>query len=266
MRNESAPAPRDGVRIGLVELFVHPLRAADKLTAIRGAIRRDAHARRAKVLASLRDPRSRALDLLVFPGWTLCGTEVDDEIVGACGDRVVVLEVLHARPEKKDAFPWTTYAIDAGAVVATARQSLATAAEVTPDRRDALCTELGQGGARRFRSRRLGDVGIVVCGEANAQPMSGRALVPDLDVIVNPAHTPSRLEAMRKKRERLSAGRLVVSTANTHDAWTRSDGEAMQRGTTAAEWFARGKRRVLPEPIAIAEGVTLRAVTFARRS
>lgn len=94
-------------------------------------------------------------------------------------------------------------------------------------------------------------MGLMVCGEVNiAQIRDARVIRPkgfpaELNLILNPAHTPGRLEAMRKKRSNLSRKRVLVSTANTHGCWTlRNKSGAAHRNPRyiAAECFENGQR------------------------
>jgi len=158
-----------GARIGLVELHVTPRAGApeDKLAALAHAAVSDGAARMRTVLGVLAHAQTQGLDAIVFPGWTLAGETLPKRVLAACGDRVVVIEGVGALGKRtpKARYPWSTYVVWRGEVVARGRQLLATAAEASGENVARLARELA--GPRTFVHPRLGRTGLLVCGEPN---------------------------------------------------------------------------------------------------
>lgn len=255
-------------KIGLVELWVDlpPTPSTSLSSLLADAIVADL-GRPDRVRALLDDEKVADLDLAVFPGWTLPGTELPDWALAASERRVIVLELLEPtvegfagkaskvsvddEPEEEPSpplFPWTTYILYGGYCVVEARQRFAAAAQASPE----LCADLvdlldkeGVTG-RAFSDPNLGRAGLMVCGEVNVVSKRGRNCnlpsdFPALDLVLNPAHTPGRLQAMREKRQALSTGRVLVTTANTHSRWNR-DGDTGPAAYIAAECYVDGER------------------------
>jgi hypothetical protein len=263
-------------RMGVVELFVdiergrHPTLAA----AIMGSIRRDAKARQNDVLSILRDERLTSLDLIMFPGWTLVGNDLPNEMIKAAANRTVVIEMLPPETESVDRgkgesgkvtsikaakgsassdeeVPWRTYVLHRGRKLGPFSQRLITSGHAgvgnTPSQRThMLMSEL----AGRERSWSPGS-SLWICGEVNALYGGGRGgnVVPWIEgfptnwkIVANPAHTPNRLQAMRDKRKHLSAAGVLLTTANTHSPWVDSKGQRQNAGRTAAEIYREKKR------------------------
>ena len=243
-------------KVGLVELYVQRLGVAESVSAaVQVALKRQLRSREALVRGVLAHKELLDLDVLVFPGWTLVGDTLPSWVAQACGSRVVVIEMLHGSADavsskrraypkagaERGSWPWSTYVVEGGSVVVDGvRQIIVAANDVRDDdganRVDQLMRQLQQGGptGRRFAHSMLGECSVLVCGEVNAALIeAGAVRVPprfprDLSLIVNPAHTPSSLNAMRRKREALSAGRVLVTVANGHSRceleWTNEDG------------------------------------------
>ncbi len=246
-------------RIGLVELHVTPRAGApeDKLVALAHAAVTDGAARLRTVLGVLAHAQTQRLDAIVFPGWTLAGETVPMRVLAACGDRVVVLEGVGGLGKRtpKSQYPWSTYVVWRGQIVARCRQLLATAAEASEQNVTHLARELA--GPRAFVHPTLGRTGLLVCGEPNVVREHAPSPLPELDTILNPAHTPSRLPAMQRKRAKLAAKGTLFTTANTHDGWTPRAGRARPAARHAAEWFHRGVRGARPERLTLSPGATL---------
>jgi hypothetical protein len=181
-------------------------------------------------------------------------------VLAACGDRVVVIEGVGGLGKRtpKARYPWSTYVVWRGAVVARGRQLLATAAEPSEENVTRLARELA--GPRTFVHPTLGRTGLLVCAEPNVVREHAPSPLPELDTILNPAHTPSRLPAMQRKRAELAAQGTLFTTANTHDGWTPRKGKTRSAARHGAEWFHRGVRGVGPDPLTLSPGVTLSVV------
>lgn len=257
-------------KVGLVELHVELL-AGTSTTSRSLAVAESAAAaprRAAQVEALLADERWKDLDVIVFPGWTLPGTTLPAWALAASHDRVIVLELVDStqmsfatKASKTDddetdeetgddeplEFPWTTYVLHRGRAVVAAHQAFASGGQASAPRRAQLLRLLGEDspGQRVLDAPPIGRIGLLVCGEVNVvAKRGGVCAVPGelegLDLVVNPAHTPGRLQAMRDKRQAISAGRVLVTTANTHSRWNHAaahvaaecyvDGERLSRG------------------------------------
>jgi hypothetical protein len=73
---------------------------------------------------------------------------------------------------------------------------------------------------------------------------SSDGLLSDVRLVVNPAHTPTSIQAMRDKRAWLSKGRTLLLTANTYRThWLDDDGNpAGRRAHQAATAWVDGER------------------------
>ncbi len=261
-------------RVGLVELFVEVDRRsrASPAAAVMSSIRRNADTRLREVLDILKDLRTANLELIVFPGWTVVGSTLPVELVEAAKKRTVVVEVLpppsptrgvRGKEPGKATFakagkpagstgeqiPWHTYVIHRGVPLGPMVQRIITSADAgrgsTPSHR---ALELDGQLRRGERSWSTG-CSLWICGEVNA--LYGRSsevspwvddLPVDWRVIANPAHTPSRLQAMRDKRAHLSTSGVLFTTANIHNAWTDSGGQRRRAGRQAAELYRGGNQ------------------------
>lgn len=217
----------------------------------------------------MNDEKVADLDLVVFPGWTLPGAELPDWALAASERRVIVLELLDPTVEgfagkaskvsvdnereeepsqEEPLLPWTTYVLCGGHQVVKARQRFASAAQASPELCADLLDLLNKDGVtgRAFTDPKLGRAGLMVCGEVNVVSKRGGNCnlpsdFPALDLVLNPAHTPGRLQAMREKRQALSMGRVLVTTGNTHSRWNR-DGDTGSAAYVAAECYVDGER------------------------
>jgi hypothetical protein len=238
----------------------------DTFAAVRDAIRGTSRQREAAVVEVLRHRQLADVDVVVFPGWTLVGETLPARVLSETGGRTVVIETLSRtdlRARSKGAartkaahvandFPWRTHVLMNGAaVVKGARQVVAEGADTTGNEgvhRVARVVDRlknsGTGG-RRFDQARFGPSGLMICGEVNVAPVSGGAgEVPDgfprdLNLIVNPAHTPGfRTALMNAKRLALAGRGILVTVANGH--WGRRGNK--NRWRSAQCFTSRGFR------------------------
>jgi hypothetical protein len=263
-------------RIGLVELFVDVKESSHSIlpATLMASIRRDADARREDVLNILKDPRAAELDLIIFPGWTVVDTTLPTEIVQAARQRTVIIELL--LPSSKasspkasspkasspkaslkvsndpgsagEQIPWRTYVVHRGKTLGPFIQRIITSSDAgsgdTPSEPMLDFTNELKGGERTWSD----GCALWICGEVNALYGRGDRVVPWVDdlpldwaVVANPAHTPSRLQAMRDKRAHLSSSGMLLTTANTHGPWKDSAGNQYKAGWRAAEVYREGE-------------------------
>lgn len=231
------------IKYGLVELFVdlpenaHDGDAYEDLDAVHARLRqRCGQAKKDRtddVLRVLRHEALAEVDLLVFPGYTLpVGDDpIPEEVLEAIGSRTVVLETFCAGDTKhggKSSGTRRTHVLH-GSKPMLAKpivQQIVTAADATErDRVERVVEELEE--ARRWSVRGGARCALVVCGEVNlvkhSQEGEGWPLHEDLearlkqvDLVVNPAHTRTRLPAMHAKRDWFATGRALLTTANLH--------------------------------------------------
>lgn len=231
------------ITYGLVEMFVDlPENARDNkaytdLDAVSDRLRqRCGQAKKDRiedVLRILRHGDLEEVDLLVFPGYTLpVGDDpIPQEVLDAIGPRTVVLETFGAGDSKhggKMSSTRRTHVLRGGKPLLDepAVQHIATARDADDGERvERVVNELQA--ARRWGVRGGARCALLVCGEVNvvkhSQESEGRPLHEDLekclqgvDLVVNPAHTRTRLPAMHAKRAWLSSGRALLTTANLH--------------------------------------------------
>lgn len=163
---------------------------------------------------------------------------------------------FHKANDDDSDLPWRGFVVtNKGSMISDVEQLIVTGSDATryPTYVTSVITQLRnkEDPHRTFSHPKLGDVGLMVCGEVNiARIRQARVIRPknfpsELNLILNPAHTPGRLEAMRKKRSSLSQKRVLVSTANTHSYWTlRHKNGVVRRNprNIAAECFQNGQR------------------------
>lgn len=230
------------ITYGLVELFVdlpenaHDGDAFENLDAVNDRLRqRCVQAKKDRigdVLRVLQKEELEEVDLLVFPGYTLpVGNDpIPKEVFDAIGNRTVVLETFGATDSKDDGKVSSmrrTHVLCAGKDVLgePVVQHIATASGAEDGDRVALIVNELQK-ARRWTVRGS-NCALVVCGEVNivkhSQAGEGWPLHPDLekrlasiDLVVNPAHTRTRLPAMHAKRDWFAKSRALLTTANLH--------------------------------------------------
>ena len=208
------------------------------------------------------------MELIEFPGWTLVGDELPQEVVAASGGRTIVLEMLPAeqldaasrKRSVKGAAPdeegeispitWKTVVIHKGKVHRPVVQKLVTsqdAGQGTAPTEKTLQFQEELSKAEPAPGKR--GASLWVCGEVNAIYGRGDTPAPwapdlplDWRLIANPAHPPSKLPAMQDKRCYLSKQGLLLMTANTHSGWIDASGTSQSGGWTAAQVFHRGRR------------------------
>lgn len=262
-------------RMAIVELFVD-IERGRHLTlsaALMHAIRRTADERRSDVLRILKDKSTATSDFVIFPGWTLVGDDLPEEMIKAAGNRTMVLETLPAAPTEpggrkgqsgkgtftkvakgpgssNEEVPWRTYVIHGGRKLGPFSQFIITGGDAgigdTPSQRTRMLKSELQSEKRSWSTGSA----LWICGEVNALYGGGKGkkVVPWIDglptkwsFVANPAHSPTRLQAMRDKRAHLSGAGVLLSTANTHSSWVDSKGQRRSAGWTAAEVYQHGK-------------------------
>ena len=266
------------VRVGLVELHLDlsNVRRQDRDTfeCVREGVERDS-SRAVRVVEALKAARSAGCELVVFPGWTVVGSAVPKQILDLSDGITVVCEVLSpgVRSKAKTAadggFPWTTFVVRDQQVILSARQRVAQASDL-PGSADDLVHDLR--GSRRFDLRADLEALLLVCGEVNIVKGSKRSAdfllavgtEADVtaDVLVNPAHTPTKLPAMNDKREWLGRTALVT-TANTFEGLQGGKFTRQYRKASAA--WVRGTELPLAE-VKRDEGWKLMSVETGRRA
>lgn len=225
-------------RYALVELFVdvparegNPWRLGWKSVIRECILSMDGRQKRLEAVKRvLCCPELKTADVIVFPGWTLVGSKIPMAVRRLIGDREVFIEMVSedSTDEKSNqasvlrngeevAGPtWQLFSDKAGAAKGSARL----AAELLGDP--------PEGSKRRWTGNCETPSALLLCGEVNTitgQRVGGglkltpfdKAVLTALDdarVILNPAHTRTNRFEMRRKREYLAAGRLLVTVAN----------------------------------------------------
>ncbi|TAK27424.1 MAG: hypothetical protein EPO40_17550 [Myxococcaceae bacterium] len=185
------------------------------------------------VLRILLDERFQDVDLLLFPGYTLpVGSKpIPKEVLEAVGKRTVVIETFGAGASKhggKVSGARLMHVLHKGkALVKPVAQRITTNEDAKDGNRVAEVVA-GLRRARRWLVRSHVRCGLIICGEVNVVKHStqgAKALHDELetrmgpiDLVVNPAHTRTSLEAMRCKRDWLARGRVLLTSANLHGA------------------------------------------------
>lgn len=267
---------RGRLRYALVELRVQiPAGVAysGAASAVKAAVNADAK-RQAIVEEVLDRKELKTADVILFPGYTFVGKKVPKTIVQKVRDRYVVLELMALDKAGDDATPksqWRrTFVLGPGGqLCGPVRQWVITSDDAWNNNGGAseetlrVVAELdGERAPRRtWSSRGRTDTSLLVCGEVNIaypkQNGSTWAVDPRLldalaacRVIANPAHTPSRLPAMQRKREWLSERRALLTTANVHNGYMQLKQPrnaapyivAAKKQSTGAEAYIDGKR------------------------
>lgn len=262
------------MKVGIVELHVHA-RSGSGRDVVRGIVRD--RGRNAKVRASINAAQRVGCDLVVFPGWTIVARTVPAWLRVLSRDCTLVVECLppNASRSKADGYHGRTHVIrDGRTILGRVQQVLSTGVEVArKSERLRLVQAIIDPSARRWSigpQRAL----LLVCGEVNIVGGGGKARAchrAELDdeglpeprlrgpwLVVNPAHTPTPLYAMRQKRAWLSGRRgWLVTTANVFTAPRRS------RRTAARAWWKGDDARMLTvvgDPVATGYAVHVLAV------
>lgn len=240
----------------------------DRSAAVRRAIARD-KSREQAVIDILNDPALKSADVIMFPGWTVrhdaAPDQVPPNVLKTIGSREVILEtfggtggdkeirdrwfhVLHGTTDVLGPISqWVVTANQARLGGGPSLASMNLAAEIASKTNP----------QRRWSGQNNVPSALLVCGEINVVqagtppyfivPSIGPNLAPS-EVIFNPAHTPTSLQKMRDKREFLSLGKLLLTTANIHSqfrywCWRKSTKRWRGRlvtARTAAEAFIDG--------------------------
>jgi hypothetical protein len=247
------------MRVGLVELHVDL--GGRPTSEIRDAIAAD-HSREEKVRAAIQDARAKSCNMVLFPGWTLVTDRVPAWLRTASKGCTVVFECVPpgqsgsktmGKGGDDPAFDGLFHVLhDGRPAVRPVQQVLAQAGQVAKHG-VRLVEQLADPKARRWRER-THEALLLACGEVNLVSGGGRSSARwerrDLvassvrggRLVLNPAHTPTTLPAMRHKRAWLSgAGGWLLMTANVYTARPRS----AHRGAVA---WRNGKRVELEEP------------------
>lgn len=226
---------------GLVEMLVdlpenaHDGDAFEDLDAVHDRLRqRCGQAKKdriADVLRILSHPDLQTVDLLMFPGYTLpIGDEpIPADVLAAIGARTVVLETFgpnDTKHEGKVSGARRMHVLQGGGpvLVTPIVQQIITAHDAEDgDRVEQVVKELR---TLRLWTTRGVRCALVICGEVNVVKHSEtgdrplhedlEACLTSIDLVVNPAHTRTRLPAMHCKRDWFARGRVLVTTANLH--------------------------------------------------
>lgn len=279
------------MKIALVDLFVdlEGLTAQKEPTeeslAMRNAIRRARKTRKQSVIEALRAARKAGANAVVFPGWTLHGTTVPQSVLQETADLTVVLEtfvrttgakrhttcyVIRDRQIEKtiiQRFVQGKDVLEGSALSAPAKKLVD---EILNGDRDVkignmtalvlLCGEVnlvggGSDGANTAYHR---DEVLAYKGNGKTQTLTAKGL-SQRPLVINPAHTPTTVNAMRVKRSWLSSGGTLVTTANTRSAfwgWRRDKADgvsvaALKKGKHRAIQVFQSDRDVDSEPMAL---------------
>ncbi|MDB4931666.1 MAG: hypothetical protein JWM10_4150 [Myxococcaceae bacterium] len=268
---------RGRLRYALVELRVEVPEGVywNAAAAVKAAVNADP-GRQGTVESVLDHEAIQSADVIIFPGYTLVGRTVPSVITQKVKGRYVVLELL--APDKSDATTakggWRrTFVLGPGGrLCGPVRQWVITSDDAwnddsSPSRESLRVIEELAGErapSRKWKSRGRVETGLMLCGEVNtvyAQadgtgwPVDPRLLdaLAGCYVIANPAHTPSTLPAMQRKREWLSARRALLTTANLHGGFMKWKTPKEPKGappkpvrarqhTSTAEAYVDGKR------------------------
>lgn len=238
------------MKAGLIELFTD-LQGKDKRQLL-NTIRRDAKHREEVVLTAIDHAITEGCDLILFPGWTLFGSAIPASVRERSRGRTLVLELVSSATEKKGESSKDkkgsgrqTYVLrDVEDLIAPVDQIIIWASDMQDT---AKTTSLGQAlvsdKARRWREEKANrEALLLVCGEVNLVGGGGRSgagarNLPSLRdpearlrggrLVLNPAHTPMRPQAIRDKRAWLSGQQgVLLTTANIYkstasgSAWT----------------------------------------------
>lgn len=264
------------MKIGLVELVVDASEFRSEPSrdmAIKKAIAASSVSRRRAIEAAVALGRDDyGCDLLVLPGWTLIGRKPPLWLLAAAGTMPVVCEMLpraaiEVDDDKLDVAADLFIVTGAGVQLGPIRQRAVYSSDLRRSKtRDSLVADLRTN--RRWRVGR-NDALVFVCGEVNLVRGGGssrhlrvealRADEVQAPLVINPAHTPSRLPAMRDKRAWLSENGCLLTTANIVHGLARARTTAMEAWERGTCLFVRER-----EPDAVGEHFTLRVIDVGR--
>lgn len=231
-----------------VDSFSPQQYALDDTRAVPLAIAGQAGVRRHSVQASTQTARNNGAQLIVHNLWTVYGWALkDDAWAGtASQDCTLILEAFHAASKKPGVREVLVYS-NGTLISAPIRQYFVSARCLRNLPKNELCDFIDE----MMRTPTPTQAGrliplpdnkkglLVVCGEINSLEyrrgngtckihprLSGLNISYDeLDVVVNPTHTPMRLPAIGEKRKwcsQMIRGKSCVAAANTHPGTARS--------------------------------------------
>jgi hypothetical protein len=228
------------MRVGLVELHVDLGRRP--ASEIRTAIAADT-TRQDKVRAAITHARAKECDIVLFPGWTLATARVPAWMAVASKGCTLIFECfppgaggqkITGKGGDDPTFDGRFHVLrDGRPKVQPVQQVLAQAGQLAKHG-ERLAKELATPDARRW-SEGSREALLLACGEVNLVRGGGRSEPrwerADLGasrlrggrLVLNPAHTPTPLAAMRDKRRWLSGrGGWLFMTANLYTGKERS--------------------------------------------
>jgi hypothetical protein len=236
--------------------------------AIQDAIRADPEARSQAVRRVLDELGGVAVERVLFPGWTLVGYTLPSSIINRSAGRTLVVEMLPPQDTglRKKGSPadnrgWRAFVVRDGQVLVGpvfqlfySRSQVGEVGAPSQVAQNLAAQLAGRADPdRRWRDPVWPDAGLMMCGEVNViyspkPPGRGTPVVqgfPSFDLIMNPAHKPNNLDAMRRKRRHLSRMRpdaVLLMTANTHGRWVKYAGSRGKRRLTAVEAYRDGQK------------------------
>jgi hypothetical protein len=256
-------------RFALVELYTDLPQGEyeDVGDAIQDAILADPPGRAEAVRRVLDALEDITVEQVLFPGWTLVGWTVPSWVTARSAARTLVVEMLpplekdrHRKGSPPDDRGWRAFVLREGrAIVGPVFQlfysgtqvgALGSPSQAAVELADQLT---GRGEPdRRWIDPAWPGAALLMCGEVNviySPTTNGEdgpvvAGFPAFDLIMNPAHKPNWLDAMRRKRRYLSRQRpdaVLFMTANTHGPWVKQGKGQQNRRTTAAEAYRAGE-------------------------
>lgn len=264
--------PTRKYRYALVELYTELLQDDydDVGDAIQAAILASPQARSEAVRQVFDELDRVACERVLFPGWTLVGSTLPQWVMDRTDGRTVIIEMLPPRAQgngKRNpkggkaqvVGRWRAFVVrDRRVLVGPVFQLFYSGSQVgEPGNPSPAATRLtaqltGQADPdRRWEDPAFPEAALFMCGEVNviyAPRTQGQNMpvvqgFPSFDLIMNPAHKPNKLDAMRRKRRHLSQMRpnaVLFMTSNTHGSW-RKGGKQQNRRTTAAEAYCNGR-------------------------
>jgi hypothetical protein len=223
------------------------------------AILRSGPKRLVAVTAALQKARCAGAALVLFPGWTVARQADLSALLPDTEGITAVLEVAGDGDSKRTAKgsrPGRTYVVANGKVIAgPIEQRIMDSKDVRrkPTNVRLLRSELNALRVFDVAGRRFG---VLICGETNVMKAKGGHRgkwnqgaecfadldLSSIDVILNPAHTRTRLPRMHQKASRwaaLTRGKLVLHTAN-------ADQKHFHRNISVAAAYGPGGKRSRP--------------------
>lgn len=226
------------LKAALIELWIDPRESrlapqASHSGTLTSFLRSIPDQRESQVRAACLSATGAGATTIVFPGWTIVGTEAPSWLLQASHGRTIVFECLHPasrgdkhRVDEEEWPSWTTFIARDGEIRVTATQLFAQAYE-----RDEFGSNLVQdleSGTRTDKRTTLWICGEVELLSGGGGRRSGGNTPVRNDtgtddgvlrgggVVVNPAHTRAGPQASRDKRAWLSVGGWLLHTANIY--------------------------------------------------